>query len=418
MLTSIPNRPSALACVLAAGLLPGLLVAGLAGGKRPKDEVRLVDGRVLVGHVRAFDDQGITLSGSGRTQRFERSEVAELLSPLTLLSELSEREHAAQQQGGAAWLELLRWCDQSGLEREAGLVALHVLNGEWGQADAKTQLGIDADGADFVLRLGRLRLRQADLVRPLGPWRSAHEWQTSCFSVTSNAAPLLAVDVCFELQRAYDLWHRIWGHSLGAERGVDLLEVELYATHKELPKRLGSRPALYDRGTGRIVISAEAQGLPALARHELAHQLLWSNWRTADQSPPAPWLDEGLAEYFTAQATEALTAGVATNRLRHLELLHSQALPLELSRLLTATGDQFANPQEGPRLYAAAHLLIEFLERGEHGALQAPFRDWLVQQATTGSVAAAFEALLGSLRRTAWEFEQGWLKYIQAARQK
>lgn len=405
------------ACLALAGLLPALLWASAPGGKRPQDEVRLADGRVVVGHVKAYDEHGVTLSGGGRTQHFARGEVAELLSPLTLMGELAEREAAARQQGGGAWLELMRWCAQSGLEREASLAALRVLNENWEQPEAKAQWGILADGADYKLRLGRARLGPADLFTPLGPWRAAQEWQTSCFSVTSNAAPLLVVDQCFELQRAYDLWYRTWGQVLGAERRVALLEVELHAAHKDLPKRLGSRPALYDRSSGRIVASVEAQGLPGLLRHELSHQLLWANWVVGGSAEPPAWLDEGLAEFFAAQAAVEFGSGPAVNRLRHLELLRGEVLPLKLEELMVATSDHFADPTRGALLYAGSHLLVDYLETGEHGALQAPFNAWLVKQSTSGTPHGMHLDLLAALRRSADELERGWRAHVQAARE-
>jgi hypothetical protein len=235
--------------------------------------------------------------------------------------------------------------------------------------------------------------------------------------VTSNAAPLLVVDQCFELQRAYDLWHRTWGRVLGAERGVALLEVELHARHKDLPKRLGSRPALYDRSSGRIVASAEAQGLPSLLRHEVCHQLLWANWVQERGSAPPAWLDEGLAEYFAAQAALEFHAAPPVNRLRHLELLQGQELPLKLDELMHATSDDFADSARRDLLYAGSHLLVDYLETGEHGALQAPFHAWLVKQSTGGTSQGMHLDLWAALRRSASELERGWLAHVQAARQ-
>jgi hypothetical protein len=367
------------------------LIAGLGGaeerGLRPSDELRLVDGRVLVGHVVQLEASAITLERNGRPERFLRSEVSELVSPLTLLEELADRDRAARSSGDAR--ELMRWCLSQGLEREARLAALRLLGQDWDDGEARALYGGRAGDPRFRVRAGSLRLTQADLSAPS---KRRERWLSTCFELSSDAAPLLTADAAFELQRAYGIWHERYGAVFGAGHARELSQVWLCARAADLPKEAAGRPGYYDHGTRRIVASAQIPDLGGLLRHEVGHQLLWAAWRSPDASPPPAWLDEGLAEHLAC-----LCDGSGNRRRMMLERLSGGATPA-LAQLLSARSEQFRGPQ-GPELYAAAMLWIEFLETD---AFKPDFWRWLTARASSaepdlGSLSAALSRSLEQL---------------------
>lgn len=375
------------------------LLAGPVGleerGLRPNDELRLVDGRVLVGHVVQLDPQAITLERGGRRERFLLPEVSELVSPLTLLEELADRDRAARASGDSR--ELMRWCQGQGLEREARLAALRLLGSDWGDAEARAVYGGRPDDPRFRIHNGRLRLEQADLREPS---RRRERWSSTCFEISSDAAPLVTVDAAFELQRAYGIWHQRYGALLAADHARELHQVWLCARAADLPKQSAGRPGYYDHATRRILASAQAPDLRGLLDHEVGHQLLWSAWRSQDGTPPPAWLDEGLAERLACCCDpEGPRRRIALERL-------SAEGPPPLADLLGAQSADFSGSQ-GPWLYAAALLWIEFLEQGERAQ---EFRRWLTAAARgQGPAARDLPAALG---RSTAELERAFAAFL------
>jgi hypothetical protein len=111
-------------------------------------------------------------------------------------------------------------------------------------------------------------------------------------------------------------------------------------------------------------------------------------------------LDEGLAEHLAC-----LCDGAGNRRRMTLERLSGGPTP-PLGTLLAAGGEQFRGPQ-GPELYAAALLWIEFLETDE---FRPDFWRWLTARAS--SAEHGCESLSAALSRSVEQLELEFAAYL------
>ncbi len=186
------------------------------------------------------------------------------------------------------------------------------------------------------------------------------------------------------------------------------------------PRFAEFRPAGHYRPvTNVVVIHADAvppSQLGEVLVHEAAHQLVTMRLRpngTAD----APWLDEGLAEYFGATARDGegrfregkvggksarLVKGPSTDgsslaeeRLSTLRRLLKSDPAWNVDALVRMRNRQeFFGPGADGR-YAASWLLVHFLLHGDGGARAAAFARLLAFEGSAGADADAFYETLG-----------------------
>lgn len=142
----------------------------------------------------------------------------------------------------------------------------------------------------------------------------------------------------------------------------------------------------------------------ATAFHELSHLITASHL-----GPTAPWLDEGIAEYFETLQLRGQRAEFTRNR-QHLMLLYREGL-VPLAELTALSRGDWTR-EDAPRRYASAWALIAFFLDSAAGeaTLKALLREAYAQRCNPASDPAG---LLGNYPGGVIRLEQDWQRWLK-----
>jgi hypothetical protein len=169
-------------------------------------------------------------------------------------------------------------------------------------------------------------------------------------------------------KRMYDTWHFFLGEERLRQSRIELLLMgdpdrfdAYYAKGSPVP---GNMPVagFYRISNNRAVVKYDAKRPVQNLRttfHEVSHLITASHL-----GPTAPWLTEGLAEYFEMMEVSGQAGAIHPNR-AHIKLLQSTPLP-PLEDFLAIDRSDWYREERG-RNYAIAWSVINFLLEGAPG---------------------------------------------------
>ena len=162
------------------------------------------------------------------------------------------------------------------------------------------------------------------------------------------------------------------------------------------------------RDTDYILLKARRAGDPyAVVYHEYVHQVVRQHFTAIP-----PWLDEGLAEYYSTFTTDGQSVTVGPPSLSNLGWL-SEHPPLPLQELFNTTrrSKRYTSRELSPGFYATSWLLVHYLLSAD--PLEPPRLEHLLAELEAGkSEEAAHIASIGLVYR---ELEVALVAYVRQA---
>lgn len=285
-----------------ASLAAALLLLPLAkDAERPLDRVLLRAGREIQGHVVVEREGELVIRNGRKRQTFDLEDVSEVRSAWRAMGEFLDRESKARWEGAQAWVELAKWCDQVGLEREAKLASYHALLHDDDPGGVHERLGSKwrKEGWSLPWAGGWMALEEWRS-RATTRWSEAPELDSSFFRVRSSSPTLQTLQLLAELGRGHRGWFRLAGDAIGQEHRIQLFEVALHGDEESFDRLLGNPAGYYLPAEDRIEFDGLRNPHPHLIHHEVAHQMLAeaSRQHRSRRSSPA-WIEEGLAEVLS-----------------------------------------------------------------------------------------------------------------------
>lgn len=365
----------ALVTVLALALAPG--------GERPLDRVILADGTRLEGRIVLEDAQRIVLRIGTRDRILLRAEVQSAESRQTSWREAMDRWRRLEVEDATKIADIATFARRMGLDEESRVFALRALAVDPENRVARDLLGHERKekDKDWTWREDGRRWTWTERAKRGADWRDAWKLETTHWSVRANLSLLDATNAILDLENAYAIFFELIAPEVEAYHVDAPLQAQIHADAGSYPELGGSR-GFYDRA-GHVLIVNAAAGLDrGLLVHESVHQLLASTAvrSRGGRGEIAPWLDEGLAEYFRA------TTGGPAGRLVHdpraidARSMRTQAHAGEvyrLSRLMTFDAGDYLSSSRQDLKYAQSYTFVHFLLDADGGRYRAGFFDFL-----------------------------------------
>lgn len=396
--------------------LPLLLVPALpVATQRPEDEVRLVTGRALSGHVVFEDEQRLILLQGTREREVRKDRIEGFDSVLHALGTALDRLSALDEGEVTGLLDLARYCRSSGLPGEAEVLAWSVLVRAPDNAEAHELLGHRRRGDSWGVRSSGQNHRFEDLARLRDDWGEAWELSTTHYEVRTNLPLEDAARLALDLERIYRGLYAFLGSELELRDVTRPMRAWVHADQSSFPESVGDRRSYFDPQQEALIVNAAGGYDPSTLVHEAVHQFLWATGagRKGARTQIPGWLDEGLAEYFTggiAGGKGRISVGPGGILMHHFRQHATAEDPYDLSRVLAFGSDDFGGSSGLALKYAQSYTLVHFCLHGQNGAHRQGFFDFLRACWEGKSSMTDFKRAIGVRER---DLEDAWSEYVR-----
>lgn len=365
--------------MLSAVLVSMLALPGI--GARPLDHVVLADGTRLEGRVVLEDAQQVVLRIGTRDRVLERAEVQSTETRFAAWREAMDRWLRLDKEDATKIADIGTFAQRMGLAEEAEVFALRAVAADPECRVARDILGHERKEKDWTLRDDSRRWKWAERVKRSQDFKSGWRLETTHWVVRTNLPLLDATNAILDLENVYSVFFAVIAPEVGAYHVVEPMQAQIHADASSYPELGGSR-GFYNR-EGNVLIVNAAEGLDrGLLVHEAIHQILAETAVRArgGRGEIAPWLDEGLAEYF--RATTGGQAGRLTWDEKAIDArsMRSQAHATEtyrLSRILTFDPGDYLSTSRQDLKYAQSYTFVHFLMDADARRYRGGFFDFL-----------------------------------------
>jgi len=398
--------------VIAPALVLALLALAAPGGE-PSDRVLLKSGKELLGRVLFQDATTLVLRQDGRDTELELASIARVESRRANLATLLENA-ARSDLGRVEELELLAaQAEEMGLPGEAQVFWWRLLRLDPEHAGARRALGHEQRGGGWSVPHGRRRVDEARRVALARDWGTAWELASFHYRLRTNLPLERALELLLDLERVYAAFYAEIGAELRLHDVTRPLSVHVHATRVSYPETANDWGS-YDSGADVVHVNAAERLDCGVLAHELVHQLLYVTAfreRGASTGTLPGWLDEGLAEYLGA-GVSCWPAPHEPGRLRldHFRAQAGAARPLDLTRVLTLSADDYYASSDRDLKYAQSYTLVQFLLHGDDGRHRAGFLDFLRQVYAGKGSSTDLKRALDTDWRT---LERAWTAHVK-----
>ncbi|MCY2959352.1 MAG: DUF1570 domain-containing protein [Planctomycetota bacterium] len=383
-------------------------------GGRPPDLVVLVDGTRLEGRVVLEEAARVVLRVGTRDRVLERSEIQSVESRLAAWREAMERWRHLEKEDATKIADIATFATRLGLPEEARVFALRSIAADPENRVARDILGHERKEKDWTLREDGRRWNWTERVKKSADFRDAWELETTHWVVRSNLPLLEATNAILDLENVYAIWFDVIAPQVGAYHLDTPLQAQIHADASSYPELGGSR-GFYDRAGNILIVNATGGLDRSLLVHEAIHQLLSSTAVLArgGKGAIAPWLDEGLAEYFRA------TTGGPPGRLAYdanaidSRSMRAQVHAVEtykLSRILTFDSGEYLSTSRQDLKYAQSYNFVHFLMAADGGHFRERFFLFLRSAWNGQGSSTDLEAAIGAKVDA---IEKAWVAWVR-----
>ncbi len=394
-------------------VLAALIACAAVLGDRPLDKVVLNDGTRLEGRVVLEAPERIVLRVGTRDRVVERKDVRTAETRLSAWHEALERWRTLEKDDPVKIADLGVFSRRMGLAEEARVFALRSIASDPDNAVAREILGHERkEKGWFVKEQGR-RWAWPERVKRSADYGEAWEIETTHWKLRTNLPLIEATNAILDLECVYDAFMTVIAPEVGAFHLSEPLLAQIHADRGSFPEVGGSR-GYYDRDARVLFVNAEGGLDRGLMVHEALHQVLAaaSVHAPGARGEIAPWLEEGLAEYF-----RVVLKG-PPGRLKYDEdaidmvsiraQVHAQRT-YELNRVLTFDSSDFLSTSRQDLKYAQSYTLVHFLWRADDGRWREKFFDYLRGAWQGQGSSTDLEKALGAKSET---IQKAWVAWV------
>ncbi|TDJ67155.1 MAG: DUF1570 domain-containing protein [Planctomycetota bacterium] len=334
------------------------------------DRVELTNGRVLEGLVVFEDDETLVLRVKSRLKTVDQAKIESVTAVRRVLPEALELVSAAVE--GDVMQQLLvaeQLADELNLPRESRLMYWRALTLDPSNEAAHRALGHKLRRGKWLFSIKGHWIGFAKLKQLRRDFSDAWELETTHFHVRSNLELREAIDVAFDLERAYVGFYSAFGAAFGLHELSEPIEAWVHADSKSYLYPSSARAGYFVPLDNRLNINASRQIDPRVLVHEAVHALVFNTaQRTKKRKGSIPaWLDEGLALYFGAGFTGgvgALRVNGSADDVRSYRLQANHDDPYRLNRVLNFGSSDFESPTRVGLKYSQSYSLVAFCLEG------------------------------------------------------
>jgi hypothetical protein len=394
-------------------MLAALLACAAVLGDRPLDKVVLNDGTRLEGCVVLEAPEKIVVRVGTKDRVVPRKDVKTLETRLSAWREALDRWRALEKDDPVKIADLGVFARRMGLSEEARVFALRAIASDPENAAAREILGHERKDKGWFAKEDGRRWAWAERVKRSADYGLAWQLETTHWKLRTNLPLVEATTAILDLEAVYDTFMTVIAPEVGAFHLAEPLAAQIHADRESFPESSGSR-GYYDRDARVLFVNA-ADGLDrGLMAHEALHQVLaaCSVLAPGARGEIAPWLEEGLAEYFRA------TLKGPPGRMKYEEdsidtiSVRSQAhaqRAYTLNRVLSfATGDFLSTSRQDLK-YAQSYTLVHFLMHADGRRWRPKFYDFLRGAWQGQGSSTDFEKALGAKSEA---IEKAWVSWV------
>jgi hypothetical protein len=268
-----------------------------------------------------------------------------------------------------------------GLAEEARVFALRSIAADPENTAAREILGHERKEKGWFAKEEGRRWAWTERVKRSADYGQAWELETTHWMLRTNLPLLEATTAILDLECAYDAFMTVIAPEVGAYHLSEPLRAQIHADRESFPESGGTR-GYYDRSAQVLFVDADGGLDRGLMVHEALHQVLAAASVLAPgaRGAIAPWLEEGLAEYFR------VTLKGPPGRLKYDEdaidmvsiraQVHAQRT-YELNRVLSFDSGDFLSTSRQDLKYAQSYTLVHFLLHADKERWRGQFFDYL-----------------------------------------
>jgi hypothetical protein len=396
-----------------AAFLMALALARPGPGDRPLDHVVLKDGTRIEGRVVLEAEDRVVLRIGTRDRVLDRADVRKVESRLAAWNEAMDRWILLDKEDATKIADIATFSARLGLAEEARVFALRALAVDPENRIARDILGHERGKKDWTFREGSRRWNWGERVKKSEDFKDAWELETTHWILKSNLPLLEATNAILDLECVYAIFFDQLAIEVGAYHVGAPMRAAIHADTTSYPE-LGGNRGFYDP-TQQILIVNAASGIDrGLVVHEAIHQLLAA---TADLTPGArgaiaPWLNEGLAEYF-----RATTSGLSGRLVYDAKAIDSRAIRAQahandtykLSRIMNFDSGDYGSTSRQDLKYVQSYTFVHFLIAADDARYRDRFFDFLRSSWKGQGSSTNLESCLGSKVDA---IEKGWIQWV------
>lgn len=370
--------PTLLAIVSCAALS-----IGIGPGERPPDSVVLVDGTRLEGRIVVDSPDRVVIRVGSRDHVVARADVKSADSRLAAWREAMERWRLLDKEDATKIADIAAFAARLGLAEEARLFALRAVAVDPENRHARELLGHERKekDKDWTFREQGRRYTWTERVKRAADFRDAWRLESTHWSVRANVSLLDATNAVLDLENFYAVYFDVLGPELGLHHVDAPLAAQIHGDTASFPQIAGGR-GFYDRAENVLVVNSDPVLDRGLLVHEATHHLIAATGvlTRAAKAEVAPWLDEGLAEYFRATATGPAGRLVYDASAVDTRSMRSQAHATEtykLSRIMTFDPGDYMSTSRQDLKYAQSYSFVAFLMAADDARYRGRFYEFL-----------------------------------------
>lgn len=382
------------------------------------DLITLNNGKEIECRVLVEGKEVILARVGARKKEFAVADVKEIQSIERSLAEFFVRYDAESGGGIASLAELALFCEERALFGEARNLWIRVVLTDETNEQAWQKLG-----GVFTKRRGwRLKVRGRfytleQLRERVADWKNAMEVPTAHFLVKTDVDPIRALNVAFNLERAYLTFYGLLGPVLDLQIFDQVPEVHIPKNEKHYPApRFEGDDAWYSYAAQTVYVNGSKDNIAFQAVYCLTQGMIDASFRRTigGNGRLAPWAERALSEAFAA-AVQVDDNGVAKWEfgqpiMQHFNYQAADEKPMTIKKLLSAGLGAYRNPPESDRFRAQSYTLLHFLVYEDKGKYREGLGTYLRTSFKGQSAATHLQKALGVKLK---DIEVEWNAYVK-----